>query len=296
VVAFEHDAAVDHVLVLRDGRRLGYAAYGDPDGFPILNCHGGLVCRFDVEPCGDDFRRLGVSVLSPDRPGVGLSDRHPGHSTADWVDDARELVDTLGVDQLAVMGWSLGGQYAAAIAARLGDRVTHAAIIAGCLPLDNDATFAQLNKLDRRLARLSKRFAPVARTVFAASALFARRAPERYGRFEARRSPAADAAVLRANAEWFGRAVGEAGSNSAGMVDEYRAFVSAWGFGFEDIAIPVHVYQGTADELVPPAWASDITNAIPGATLTTFDGEGHFIAISHRADIVRDLLAPTTAG
>ncbi len=115
----------------------------------------------------------------------------------------------------------------------------------------------------------------------------------RYGQFEAKRSPAADAAVLRANAEWFGRAVGEAGRDSAGMIDEYRAFVSAWGFGFADITIPVHVYQGTADELVPPAWASDMTKAIPGATLTTFDGEGHFIAISHRADIVGDLLAPT---
>ena len=122
--------------------------------------------------------------------------------------------------------------------------------------------------------------------------MLARRAPERYAEREAKRSPAADAAVIRANAEWFGRAVGEGGKNSAGQVDEYRAFVSAWGFGFEDITVPVHVYQGTADELVRPSWASDMTKAIPHATLTTFDGEGHFIAISHRADVVGDLLAP----
>jgi pimeloyl-ACP methyl ester carboxylesterase len=76
--AFTHDAAVDHVLKLGDGRRLGYAVYGEPDGFPILNCHGGLLCRFDVEPCADDFRTAGVSVVSPDRPGIGLSDRRPG--------------------------------------------------------------------------------------------------------------------------------------------------------------------------------------------------------------------------
>ncbi len=290
--AFTHDAAVDHVVELRDGRRLGYAVYGDPDGVPILNCHGGLVCRFDVEPCADDFRTLGVSVVSPDRPGVGLSDRRPGHSTADWADDARELLDALGVDRLAVMGWSLGGQYAAAIAALLGDRVTRAAIIAGCLPLDNDATFAQLNSLDRRLARLSTRAAPLARVAFAASAMLARRAPERYANISAKRSPASDAAVLRANAEWFGRAVAEAAKDSAGMVDEYRAFVGTWGFRLEDIGVPVHVYQGTLDELVPPSWASDIATTIPNAELTTFDGEGHMIAISHRADVVRDLLAP----
>ena len=129
--------------------------------------------------------------------------------------------------------------------------------------------------------------------MFASSSALARRAPERYARFEATRAGDADAVVLRANAEWFGRAVGEAGRDSAGMVDEYRAFVAPWGFAFADIAVPVHVYQGTADDLVPSAWASAITDAIPEATLTTYDGEGHFIAISHRAEAVADLLAPT---
>lgn len=288
--AFTHDAAVDHVLQLRDGRRLGYAVYGDPNGAPILNCHGGLVCRFDVEPCAADFTTLGVSVVSPDRPGIGLSDRKPGHSTADWVDDARELLDSLGVDRCAVMGWSLGGQYSAAVAARLGDRVTSAAIIAGCLPLDNDTNFAQLNSLDRRLARLSRRAAPAARVAFAASALLARRAPERYAKFSARGMPAADAAVLGDNREWFARAAAEAVKDTAGMVDEYRAFVAPWGFGLADITVPVHVYQGSLDDLVRPSWATEITNTIPNAKLTTYDDEGHMIAISHRADVVRDLI------
>ena len=96
-----------------------------------------------------------------------------------------------------------------------------------------------------------------------------------------------------ANAEWFGRAVAEGGKDSAGQVDEYRALVSSWGFGFVDITVPVGVYQGTADTLVPPGWASDMATAIPRATLTTYDGEGHYIAVSHRADVVGDLLAVT---
>jgi hypothetical protein len=29
--------------------------------------------------------------------------------------------------------------------------------------------------------------------------------------------------------------------------------------------------------------------AIPGATLTTYEGEGHMIALSRRAEMVRDL-------
>ena len=290
MVSFEHDTGADHTLRLRDGRRLGYARFGAPDGVPILNCHGGLLCRFDVEPCAQEFHALGVSVVSPDRPGVGSSDRHPGHSTVDWVDDVRELLDALGIDRCAVMGWSLGGQYAAAVAARLGDRVTRAAIIAGCLPLDDAGTFAQLNKTDRRFARLSTRAAPVARAVFAVSAMLARRSPERYARRAAKHSPAADGGVITANAEWFGKAVAEGGRSTAGVVDEYRAFVAPWGFTLADIAVPVHLYQGTADELVPPAWAATMEGAIAGAVRTSYDGEGHFIALSRRGDVVRDLV------
>jgi pimeloyl-ACP methyl ester carboxylesterase len=288
--SFQHDAAVDHVLELRDGRRMGYSVYGDPDGSPILNCHGGLLCRFDVEPCADEFRRLGVAVVSPDRPGVGLSDRKPGHSTADWTDDARELLDALQVERCAVMGWSLGGQYAAAVAARLGDRVSRAAVIAGCPPLDDPQRFAELNQLDRRLAQLSRRARPAARVAFRATAALGRRSPARFARFEAKHSPAADAAVIRAHDEWFARAVAEGGRDSAGMVDEYRAFTGPWGFRLADIAVPVHVYQGTVDTLVPPAWAEQLHAAIAGSALTTYEGEGHMIALTHRADVVRDLV------
>ncbi|MGH3678392.1 MAG: hypothetical protein ACRDU5_22170 [Mycobacterium sp.] len=41
--------ADDQVTRLPDGRIIGYAQYGDPDGFPIVNAHGGLACRLDVK-------------------------------------------------------------------------------------------------------------------------------------------------------------------------------------------------------------------------------------------------------
>jgi pimeloyl-ACP methyl ester carboxylesterase len=234
---------------------------------------------------------LGVAVVSPDRPGIGLSDRKPGHSTGDWAGDARELLDSLGVERCSVMGWSLGGQYAAAVAAHLGDRVTNAAIIAGCPPLDNAETFGQLNALDRCLARLSTRAAPAARATFATMATVARRSPARFTRFEAKHSGVADARAIRARDDWLARAMAEALHDPRGMVDEYRAFVAPWGFRLEDIAVPVHVHQGTADDLVPPAWADAITRAIPRATLTSYEGEGHMIALSHSTDVVRALVS-----
>ncbi len=281
----------DHTLQLRDGRTLAYTVYGDPAGFPILNCHGGLLCRIDVEPNADEFQKLGAMVVSPDRPGVGGSTRKPDHSTADWVDDARELVDALGIERFAVMGWSEGGQYSAAVAARLGDRVTRAAIIAGCPPLDDDATFADLNSLDQRFAWMSEKRAWMARTIFAGLSFMAKRLPKQYVRFSTRWMPDADADVIHAHADWFARATAEGCRNSHGVVDSYRAFVGPWGFRADEIKVPVRVYQGTVDGLVRPKWATQLSSSIAGATLTTYDGEGHMIAVSHRADVVGDLLA-----
>jgi pimeloyl-ACP methyl ester carboxylesterase len=288
--AFRHDDATDHELRLADGRRLVWSEFGAPDGTPVLSCHGGLLCRFDVEPCADDFAAAGLRVISPDRPGVGRSDRAPGHSTADWIDDARQLLDSLGLDRVAVTGWSLGGQYAAAVAARLPDRVNGLALIAACPPLDDPDRFGELNAMDRRLARWSRHAAPLARFAFTMTARLGRRSPVRLARFESKHSPASDAAVIDAHGAWLGLAMGEGARNGAGMVDEYRAFVGPWGFTLDQITVPTTVHQGTADTLVPPKWADELVARIAGATLTTYEGEGHMIGISRRAAIVRDLV------
>ena len=76
----------DHLLVVDDGRTLGYSVYGDPDGRPVVNCHGGLVTGRDVAPADDDARRLGLCVVSPDRPGVDRTDRLPGRGIDDLAD------------------------------------------------------------------------------------------------------------------------------------------------------------------------------------------------------------------
>ena len=74
------------------------------------------------------------------------------------------------------------------------------------------------------------------------------------------------------------------------MVDEYRAFVAPWGFAADEVVAPARIYQGTVDSLVPPSWARELAAMLPDATVTEFAGEGHMIAISRRAEIVRALV------
>jgi pimeloyl-ACP methyl ester carboxylesterase len=137
----------DRVVRLGDGRSVGYTEYGDPDGFPIVNAHGGLACRLDVAAADAVATESGVRLISPDRPGIGLSDPCPGRTVLDWAHGVAELLDQIEVDRFAVMGRSMGGQYAAAVGHALRHRVTRVAIIAGAVIRgDGFATFARMSR------------------------------------------------------------------------------------------------------------------------------------------------------
>lgn len=280
------------VIRLRDGRRLSYTEYGDPDGFAILNAHGGLACRLDVAGAARVAEACGIHLISPDRPGVGHSDPHPGRTVLDWSRDAIELLDHLDVDRCAVMGWSLGGQYAAAFAYASPRRVTRAAVIAGSLPLTDPGAFDCLPAVDRTFIRMSRDAPWGARLSFRAMALAARRAPRLYGWTAAKGLGAADGAVLKAQGfSTFADMSREALRQPDGVVEEYRAMVRPWGFAPEDIAVPVDIWAGADDELLDPSWPGELARRIPDATLHLREG-GHLMAHLYYRDIFVSLCCP----
>src|SRR4051794_36511529 len=116
---------------------MAYAEWGDPEGWPVLGCHGSPSSRLErhVEDA-EDYRRWGVRLIVPDRPGFGLSDPQPGRRVLDWPDDVRELVDDLGIERFAVLSLSGGAAYALACASVLGQRVRAVGVLGGAPPPD----------------------------------------------------------------------------------------------------------------------------------------------------------------
>lgn len=274
---------------LRDGRSMAYAQYGADDGAVVVNAHGGLACRLDVAAADQAARAAGVRLISPDRPGIGGSDPQPGRTMLDWADDVADMLDQLGVEHFSAMGWSMGGQYAAALAWALPNRVKRVAIIAGALPLTEPGVFAQLPAFDRAYTRLSQRAPWLLKPCFSVMALGVRTAPRLYGRFAAGQLGAADAAVLRDEGyDEFARMSAEAIRRPAGVVEDYRAWMRPWGFSPEQIAVPTDVWGGLQDELVKPAWPRELARRIPGATLHERPG-GHFLAHLYYPDILTRL-------
>jgi len=276
-------------ITLRGGRTLGYREYGDPDGAPVVNCHGGTLCGLDLAAWSEAARALGVRVVSPDRPGLGESTAVPGRTTADWADDVEDLATALGLDRFGVLGWSMGGQYAVACASRLATLVTKTVVIAGALPLDDDATFLELNAMDKRFTNLALRKPRSARYALAAFGALARHAPKAWCKGAAKDLVPEEAAVLTGpTGRTIAAAAAVAGRGGEGMAEEYRAWVRPWGFTLAAITTPIVYWQGDRDALIPPKWADELARRTPGSTVHAVPGAGHFLGYTHTEAVLSE--------
>ncbi|MEJ2698283.1 MAG: alpha/beta hydrolase, partial [Desulfuromonadales bacterium] len=82
---------------LPDGRRLGYAEFGDPLGRPVLYFHGFPASRLEARLAHEAALRTGVRLVAADRPGSGLSDFLPERTLSDWPVDVTSLAESLGL-------------------------------------------------------------------------------------------------------------------------------------------------------------------------------------------------------
>jgi pimeloyl-ACP methyl ester carboxylesterase len=215
----------------------------------------------------------------------------------DWPRDVTELADALALGRFAVMGWSLGGQYAAACAYALPRRVTRAALLAGVVPFEAEPGRAGLSALDRSLLTLSRWAPPIAALGIRAgvglpSLPRLQRAIERGGTESDREAlradptPTAMAAAVKESIR----------SGTRGVIREYRIWGEPWGFDLEQIEVEVGVWQGDADTMVPLSDAELLAARIPRARLVVCPGEGHSSLPRNRcAEVVGWLTAPVSA-
>ncbi|KAJ4122712.1 hypothetical protein NW768_010152 [Fusarium equiseti] len=109
-------ALTNQTHTLSDGRQLGFAEYGKPNGHPIFYFHGFPSSRLEAQPVDEIAQRVGVRLIALDRPGFGLSSPNPGYRIIDWPSDVMELAKAKSLDRFSVFGLSGGGPFALACA------------------------------------------------------------------------------------------------------------------------------------------------------------------------------------
>lgn len=289
---------------LRDGRTLAHATVGEPSGVPVFAIHGTPGCR-DPATWADAAAATGARVILPDRPGYGLSDFHPSQRLLDWPSDVRDLADALGLDRFAVVGLSGGGPYAAACGYALPDRVTAVGLVCAAGPFwdvpEVDATATdQAGHWIRELIDLARvdpsAAAAHARDECARDADMCMRDPEEFVAFwfdgEGVASP--DRALLK-SPELREHAKGQVREALRAGVDGYTQdeliiTVRPWGFRVDEIGVPVHLWHGELDTLVPIQSARYVARAIPNCSPRFFPDEGHLLTFRHSEEIVQTLV------
>jgi pimeloyl-ACP methyl ester carboxylesterase len=185
----------------------------------------------------------------------------------------------------------MGGQYALGTCAGLGDRVVAAAVVAGCLPLDDPATLAELNAMDQRFTAMAEHHRLSLEKVALLWGGLARFRPRAWAAAAAHGQGEADTAVIEQHADELAASAHALDAQRAGIVEEYLAWARPWGFALADVTTRVEVWQGDDDHLVPPAWAQRLAEGLPDAGLHVVEGGGHFLLLEHGEEILAGLLA-----
>ncbi|MBT8495605.1 MAG: alpha/beta hydrolase, partial [Deltaproteobacteria bacterium] len=258
-------------IELRDGRRLAYAEFGDRSGRPILFFHGTPGARWQLPPdASSTAARHGFRIVTVDRPGVGRSTPNHRPSLLSFARDVEQLADALAVDRFAVMGLSGGGPYALACAHEHPERIVASVSLGGVGPTDGQDGApgfpAPMVAVLRSLWPVKR---PVGAALFTALKPFGRLAHPAY-RVYARLGPKEDRPVLRDPAM---RAMFTADLRMAvregmiGALYDLALFGRPWGFSPGDIEIPVRIWHGDIDPVVPLAHSEHLSTVIPDCEL-----------------------------
>jgi pimeloyl-ACP methyl ester carboxylesterase len=281
-------------LEVGDGRVLEYLVEGPAGGRPLVMHHGTPGVAMVLEPVVEAAARHGLRFVTHSRPGYGDSTPQPGRRVADVAADVTALLDALGADEFVTLGWSGGGPHALACAALLPDRCRAAAIIAGVAPYDAEgldwlAGMGEENVAEFGAAATSKDALDGFLTE--ASAPLKDVQPDEVIAAFGDLVPAVDQAALRGGlADYVAASFrGAVSRGYDGWRDDDLAFLTGWGVDLATIRVPVSIWQGDQDRMVPRDHGRWLGEHVPGATTQLVPGEGHLSLIKNIDFIVARL-------
>lgn len=287
--------APDCQVRLANGRRVGYAQYGDPKGWPIFYCHGFPASRLEGSLLHGTAKRLGARIVAADRPGYGLSDFQSDRRLIDWPNDVIELADMLGIERFSVLGISGGGPYALACAGKMPHRITAAGVVCGLGPVYLDWAIQDMRWPVALGFQLARKQPFVLHSIFGGLMLRALKArPQLIRPFILAKCSSADREVLRRPeiSKPLLEATREAlHQGSSGAVYDLTLYTRFWGLNFQAITTPIALWHGQLDATVPPSHTRYLAAVLPKAQASVLPREGHFsLPVNHMSKILAFLL------
>jgi pimeloyl-ACP methyl ester carboxylesterase len=234
--------------------KVGYRIVGSGSPVVLITGFGGTMESWD--PRFVDALAAHHRVVIFDNAGIGGTSALPGTLTIDaMADQTGALIDTLGLGKPAVIGWSMGGMIAEALAIRHPGQVSRLVLCAtfpgaGTIVQPTQSAIDALTKgsSQQGLADLFPASQAAAQDAFLAAVATYPAAP----------SPSAATLTAQEHAiiEWW------TGADPAGKLTA-------------KISVPTLVADGTIDRLDPVANSHALAGLIRGARLVLYPGSGH---------------------
>jgi len=245
---------ITRCFVELDGRRVSYLKAGDSAaGHPILLIHGSGVSA----GCWvNQLRGLreALRMMAIDLPGHGESDSIRTASVEEYADTVAKFLKVLGSGPVIVVGHSLGGAVAIALAARRPDTVSALVLLASCAKLpgvdsSRERWLAYLPGVLRRILYLS----------MAQKLLFAPGVPRYAVRLGMQELRSCRPETIRKDLE---------AAKAMDVADQAAG-----------LDVPTLILCGSRDRLTPPALSERLRDLIPRSRLCIIDGAGHMLLL-----------------
>ncbi|SDO75494.1 Pimeloyl-ACP methyl ester carboxylesterase [Paenibacillus sp. yr247] len=269
---------MDSFISLPDGRKIGFAQYGNPVGFPLFFFHGTPSSRINStvktlhtlisHPNTPQFR-----VIALERPGYGISDPQPDRTLNDWVQDTLITADLLGIEKFAIMGVSGGGPYAIAVSHGAPERVTRTAILSGIGPLDVPELRSSVSAAEDMMLKAAEhapeKLVAWINRVKDDPAAFVNQIYSLLSEEQKNQLP-------RDILEIYIESLREGCRQPDGLISDYLIFGRSWNMEFSRIRIPIRFWHSDSDEDVAIRNAEYLSSVIPGAELIRLNGLNHY--------------------
>ena len=285
---------MNQTITLQDGRRLGFAEYGDDSSQKTViyfNGSGGSRLEYPTEE--HVLPELGLRFVATDRPGHGLSSLHPERKLLDWPNDISQLANHLKADRFYVMGWSAGGPHALACAYKFPESVIAGAIISGLAPFDRPNPYEGLPMMMKVLNFLGRK---VPSSVY----LFRRLMypmimgdPEAAGKKLAASFPPVDRQLVERpeNRDMLIRSIQEGYKQGwEGPAQDDLVINAEWGFQLADVKVRIDIWQGEMDKNVPLNQGIYQHEKLPNSTLTVMPGQAHLYLLANWRNVLEKLV------
>jgi pimeloyl-ACP methyl ester carboxylesterase len=289
----------DHRFELGDGRTIGYATWGDPEGTPVFIGHGTPGSRLALSPGLDDpewLRQQRLRFIGVDRPGYGFSDPWPEASLLDCAGDFVRVADDLGLERFAALGISGGAPYVLALGVLVPECLRGVAIVSGLGVLDRPGALEGMSEGNVAEIKMAMDSPDDLAAAHGEDARAIRDDPEVIFAGLSEELPEVDRQMLEQLdvraflIETLQEAVRQ---GATGWIDDDLRQIRPWPFRLEEIgAVDVRIHHGEDDTLVPAHHAKHLAEGIPGSRLQLYPDEGHLSFDKHLKEIVQTLLAP----